>query len=73
MLTGPVYNSTHQSVGIHVWGITPGLEFSIIPNSYFRLEYRYLDMIENNETVFYYNNSYRKFRHEFIASLGVWF
>lgn len=73
MLTGPVQNEFHKLVGVHDWGLTPGIEISPIPNSYLRFEYRYLDMIENDETLFYYKGTYRKYRYEAICSLGFWF
>ncbi len=73
ILTGPVYNEKNKLVGIHVWGITPGLQIAPIPNSYFRLEYRYLEMLQKDETIFYFNGTHRTFRHEFISSLGFWF
>lgn len=72
VLTGPVMNAYHQLVGVDVSGVTAGVEFKPIPNSYLRLEYRYL-RAHQNETIFYFNDTYRNYRTEWIIGLGVWF
>jgi len=72
ILTGPVINQDHHLVGIDIMGITCGFEYKPIPNSYFRVETRYLQTKES-ESIFYYNNQSRNYRYEFIAGLGFWF
>jgi hypothetical protein len=72
ILTGPLVNSNHQLVGLELFGGTAGIEFKPIPNSYLRIESRYIQT-HKSESIFYYDNSYRNYRLEFIAALGLWF
>lgn len=72
ILTGPIINSNHQLVGLDILGGTFGMEFKPIPNSYLRIESRYLQT-PNSESIFYYRDTYMNYRLEFIAGLGLWF
>jgi hypothetical protein len=72
ILTGPVENQNHQLIGLELNGLTLGIEFKPIPNSYLRLETRYLTATPN-ERIFYSNGKDLNYRYEFIAGLGVWF
>jgi hypothetical protein len=72
MLTGPVQNQNHALVGINLIGVTGGLEFKPIPNSYLRMEGRVL-VTEQKEKIFYHNGTYANQRDEVILSMGVWF
>jgi len=72
ILTGPVINDLHKFVGLNILGGTGGVELKVIANSYFRVEYRYLQT-NSSEKVFYYNSESRDYRHEFQTTLGVWF
>jgi hypothetical protein len=72
ILTGPIENENHQLVGLDCYGVTFGFEFKPIPNSYLRVEGRYLELLTNDK-IFYYNQTSRKFRYEFLAGIGVWF
>ena len=73
ILTGPVLNSYHQLVGLHLIGGSFGLELKPIKNSYFRLEWRRLFTLDKDENVFYYKQAYHHYRDEIISSLGFWF
>ena len=73
ILTGVVLNHDNEQVGIHALGATAGMEIEPIPNSYFRIEYRQVQMLEKNQTLFYSNNTYSKIRHEIISAVGLWF
>jgi len=59
-------------VGIDVIGDTAGIKYKPIPNSYFRIETRFLHTKEY-ESIFYYNNRNQNHRFEFIVGLGLWF
>jgi hypothetical protein len=72
ILTGPVQNEDHQLVGIDLTGGTVGFEFKPIPNSYFRIEGRYL-FTRPEETIFTMNGVYSNQRYEIITALGLWF
>ena len=72
ILTGPIQNQDHQLVGLDLFGTTLGVEFKPIPNSYLRMEGRYL-MTKKNEDIFNYQNHYQNHRWEFIVGLGFWF
>lgn len=73
ILTGPVLNDYHQLVGLNLVGGTFGIELKPIKNSYFRLEWRRLFTLDEDEKVFYFNQKYHHFRDEIITSLGFWF
>lgn len=72
ILTGPIENENHQLVGLDLSGVTFGFEYKPIPNSYFRIEGRYLQT-KKNEKIFYYNNQSQNYRYEVLVGLGVWF
>jgi hypothetical protein len=72
MLTGPITDANHQLVGINLWGATLGTEFKPLPNSFLRLESRYLQT-SPDEAIFYRSGYYYNYRVEVISSLGVWF
>ena len=72
ILTGPVMNSNHQLVGLDVIGGTVGIEWKPIPNSYFRLESRYLHT-KSDENLFFFKDRSSNQRFEFIVGFGVWF
>lgn len=72
ILTGQVVNPLHKMVGINALGLTFGLEYKPIENSFLRLESRYIHL-RNKENIFYTNGSYTNVRTEVIASMGVWF
>ncbi len=71
VLTGPVISDNHNIVGVQIYGITHGYEFKPIPNSYFRVECRYLNNYHDN--IFYIKSNPSYSRFEFIAGLGLWF
>jgi len=72
ILTGPVQNAYHQLVGINAVGVNLGLEYKPMPNSFLRVESRYLHL-KNIENIFYTNGSFTSGRWETVASMGVWF
>ena len=72
MLTGPVQNEYHQLVGLRVGGITQGIEYKPIPNSYLRLEGRWLDA-RKDEHIFLLRNAPSHNRYELLGGLGLWF
>ena len=72
ILTGPVQNENHELVGLDLYGATFGLEYKPIPNSYFRVESRYLHT-KSNERIFYYDKHSTNVRYEFLVGIGVWF
>jgi hypothetical protein len=72
MLTGPVFNETHQLVGLNAAGLSIGAEIKPTENSYFRFEHRYLQTT-NNAKIFHYNNSNNIQRFEWLVSTGFWF
>ncbi len=72
ILTGPVENQNHEIIGLDAAGATCGIEFKPIPNSYLRVESRYLQT-KKSESIFYYNNTPQNYRLEFIVGLGLWF
>ncbi len=72
MLTGPVENELHQLIGLDIFGITAGVEFKPIPNSYVRLEGRLLNT-EPGEMIFLQNGSYTSQRYEVLFGMGLWF
>lgn len=73
MLTGPVINEYHTLTGLDITGVTLGFEYKPIPNSYFRIEGRYLKTLGEDEHIFYYDNTSTNERYELIAGIGVWF
>lgn len=73
MLTGPVLNQNHELIGLDLTGITCGAEYKPIPNSYVRLEGRYLTTLESNEQIFYLNSKSSSQRYEILIGMGVWF
>ena len=72
ILTGPVINANHQLVGINAFGANVGVEYKPLPNSYLRLESRYIHLWDN-ERIFYTENRYTNVRMEYVCALGVWF
>lgn len=72
ILTGPIENENHQLIGLNLWGATAGFEYKPIPNSYLRLESRYLQT-KSDEKIFFYNDVSRNVRWEIICGLGIWF
>lgn len=72
ILTGPVENSHHDLVGLHIFGETIGIEIKPIKNSYIRLEGRTLHT-RSSEDIFRVNHTSTNHREEIICSLGVWF
>lgn len=72
ILTGPVENSLHELVGLDIVGGTLGFEYKPIPNSYFRVEGRYLHT-KGYEDIFFYDHHHRNFRYEIITGLGTLF
>ncbi len=72
MLTGPIENANHQLVGINTVGGTLGTELKPLPNTFLRVESRYLHA-SDRETIFYRQGRYYHHRWEGIAALGVWF
>ncbi len=73
ILTGPIQNEFHKLVGLNIWGVTAGIEFKPIPNSFIRIEHRTLQTLGSDEKVFNTNSKYINQRLEFIGSMGVWF
>lgn len=71
ILTGPIVNSHHDLVGLHILGETVGIEYKPIKNSYIRLEGRTLHT-NANEDIFY-NRHPTNHREEIIFTMGVWF
>lgn len=72
ILTGPVENSHHDLVGLHIFGETVGVEVKPIKNSYVRLEGRMLHT-KPNEDIFLVNHKPANHREELMLTLGVWF
>lgn len=72
ILTGAIVNFDKVPVGLNLVGYTGGFEVKLIPNSYFRTEYRYLQTT-TTENIFYYNGKPQNSRQEFQATVGVWF
>ncbi|MCB0820682.1 MAG: outer membrane beta-barrel protein [Bacteroidetes bacterium] len=72
LLTGPVVNSNHQLVGINAIGANLGFEYKAKPNTFLRLESRYIQL-NNKEDIFLYNGNFSNTRWEFVSSMGVWF
>lgn len=72
ILTGAIVNFSKAQVGLNLIGYTGGVELKVIPNSYLRIEYRYLQTT-TFENIFYYNSKPQNTRQEFQATLGVWF
>lgn len=72
ILTGPVVDANHTLVGLDIIGMTHGYEFKPIPNSYVRIEGRYLQT-KKAEKIFYYDQSSRNFRYELLVGVGLWF
>jgi hypothetical protein len=73
ILTGPIINETHKYVGLDIKGLTLGLEFKVIPNSYLRVEGRALKTKYKDEKIFYYHGDSSNLRYEIIVGLGAWF
>jgi hypothetical protein len=71
ILTGPVLNENHATVGLEIAGITAGIEFKPIPNSFLRIECRALS--NYNQHIFQYNLAPSKIRSEINFGMGVWF
>lgn len=72
MLTGPVQNEYHQLIGLKVGGITLGAEYKPIPNSYVRIEGRWLEA-RKDEHIFLLNGSPSHYRYELLCGIGLWF
>jgi len=72
IMTGVITDRTGVLTGYKIWGITGGIEYKPTDNSYIRLETRYLQM-DNNQAIFYYNNTYRTYRYEIMVNMGVTF
>jgi len=72
ILTGQILDQNDQLTGLDILGGTCGIEFKPIPNSYFRIESRYLQS-KKSESIFYYNDASQNYRLEFIVGLGLWF
>jgi hypothetical protein len=72
ILTGQFLDQNNQLIGLDILGGTVGFEYKPIPNSYFRLESRYLQS-KKSESIFYYNDASQNYRLEFIVGLGLWF
>lgn len=70
ILTGPVVNSHHDLIGLHIFGATLGMEVKPIKNSYIRLEGRTLHT-NRNEDIFRVNHSLSNHREELICTMGV--
>jgi hypothetical protein len=71
MLTGPIFNENHTIVGAELLGITAGIEYKPIPNSYFRIESRWLE--HQHQRIFILNQKASNQRMEILCALGVWF
>lgn len=72
ILTGPIINSNHDLVGLHIFGETIGIELKPIKNSYIRVEGRTLHT-NKNEDIFLVNHSPTNHREEIMCTVGVWF
>jgi hypothetical protein len=72
IMTGPIENSHHVLVGLKVSGITLGAEYKPIPNSYIRLEGRFLHT-KDDEDIFKPLFSNPNQRLEVLTGLGLWF
>ena len=49
-----------------------GFEYKAKPNTFLRLESRYIQL-NNKEDIFLYNGNFSNTRWEFVSSMGVWF
>lgn len=72
MLTGPLYNETHNLVGLQAEAVTVGAEWKPLPNAHIRLESRGI-YTRRDENVFQFEGKSSPMRVEAIAALGVWF
>ncbi len=72
MLTGPVFNTTHQLVGLQAAAFSIGAEFKPTENSYLRIEHRYLQTT-NGAKIFRYENTSNTQRLEWLFATGFWF
>ena len=72
MLTGPIINENHQLVGLDLYGLTFGIEYKPIPNSYVRLEGRILQTA-TDEKIFQYKGNSTNQREEILFGIGLWF
>jgi hypothetical protein len=61
-----------QKTGYKLWGITGGLELKPTPESYVRLESRYLQMAQN-QYIFEYNGDLYNARFEIMVNAGITF
>lgn len=71
MLTGPILNENHSTVGVNIRGITYGFEYKPIPNSFVRIESRLLH--NQKEHIFEENGHSSSNRKEIIFGMGLWF
>ena len=72
ILTGKIVDQNNQLIGLDMVGGTFGVEYKPIPNSFFRIDSRYLQS-KKSESIFYYNDASQNYRLEFIVGLGLWF
>ncbi|KOY87135.1 hypothetical protein AD998_14145 [bacterium 336/3] len=72
MLTGPIFNTTHQIVGLNATGTSIGGEIKPTEKSYIRAECRYIQTL-NGATIFRYQGMDRTYRTEWLISTGFWF
>ncbi len=71
ILTGPVFNANHTIVGEDLIGLTHGYEYKPIPNSFIRIEGRWLNNWSNE--LFSFNGNASKNRLEVLFGIGLWF
>ncbi|MBI1222531.1 MAG: outer membrane beta-barrel protein [Bacteroidetes bacterium] len=72
ILTGPIENGNHKLVGLDIWGLTYGVEYKPIVNSYLRAESRFLSA-NKQDAVFTGSKGSNHQRIEGIIALGFWF
>jgi hypothetical protein len=73
ILTGAVYNASHQLVGLVISGFTLCGEFKPTEKSFFRVEARELITTHSDEDIFYNNQQSSRNRLECHLAMGVWF
>ena len=73
ILTGPEFNQNKKLIGLNISGGTLGVEYKPKPNSYLRVESRYLQTHGADEKIFYRNNQSSDNRTELLVTFGVWF
>lgn len=73
ILTGPEFNQNKKLIGLNISGGTVGMEYKYKPNSYLRMESRYLLTHGTDEKIFYRKQESSNNRAELLITFGIWF